>query len=139
MLAAARELRRALHDLFVARAHGKGPPAGALAALERWTVEAAARRRLVARAHGLRWEWADERELAAPLRRVAHAATLLLTGEDAAHIKVCRNPECGWAFVDRSRRGNRRWCEMAACGSRDKARRYYRRRAATGPGRERRR
>lgn len=142
VLAKALELRRALHDLFAARARGGRPPAGALAVLERWTMEAAARRRLVPHAQSLRWEWTDESDLAAPLRRMARAAALLLTGEDAARLKLCGNPECGWAFVDRSRRGNRRWCEMAACGSRDKARRYYhRRRRAAGavPGRDSRR
>jgi predicted RNA-binding Zn ribbon-like protein len=126
-LGAALELRRALHRLFVARAAGRRPPQRALATLERWVADAVARRRLTATAEGLRWEWSDDRELAAPLRRVAHAGAHLLTGDDAARLKLCSNPQCGWTFVDRSRRGNRRWCEMAVCGSRDKARRYYRR------------
>jgi predicted RNA-binding Zn ribbon-like protein len=31
-------------------------------------------------------------------------------------------------FLDRSRRHNRRWCDMLVCGSRAKARAYYARR-----------
>ncbi len=126
-LADALELRERLHELFTARASGRRPPRPALAVLDRWAAAAAAHRRLVADGDTLRWRWTDDGELVAPLRRVARAAALLLTSEDAALLKLCGNPTCGWVFVDRSRRGNRRWCEMAACGSREKARRYYRR------------
>jgi predicted RNA-binding Zn ribbon-like protein len=41
---------------------------------------------------------------------------------------------CGWLFVDRSRNGNRRWCDMRTCGSRDKMRRYYRSKRSTRDG-----
>lgn len=52
------------------------------------------------------------------------AGDLLLTG-DPGRIREC--PSCGWLFLDTSRNGNRRWCSMATCGSRDKMARYYRR------------
>ncbi len=42
-------------------------------------------------------------------------------------LKRCENPRCGWLFVDRSRNRSRRWCEMATCGNRAKARRRARR------------
>ena len=32
---------------------------------------------------------------------------------------------CLWLFVDASKSGTRRWCDMASCGNRAKARRHY--------------
>ncbi len=31
--------------------------------------------------------------------------------------------DCGWMYVDRSRNGLRRWCQMRTCGTREKSRR----------------
>jgi len=53
-----------------------------------------------------------------------------------SRIKICRNPDCRWAFYDRSRNHARVWCTMAECGNRMKARRFRRRRvpqAVSGP------
>ncbi|MCI0410541.1 MAG: CGNR zinc finger domain-containing protein [Acidobacteria bacterium] len=35
-------------------------------------------------------------------------------------------------FLDRSKRGNRRWCDMTVCGNRAKARRFYLRKKNPG-------
>jgi predicted RNA-binding Zn ribbon-like protein len=43
-------------------------------------------------------------------------------------LKTCRNPACRWAFHDNTRNRSGVWCDMAACGSRAKARAYYARR-----------
>nr|WP_250475193.1 CGNR zinc finger domain-containing protein [Caballeronia sp. GAFFF1] len=32
---------------------------------------------------------------------------------------------CSWLFLDLSRSKSRRWCSMATCGNRVKARRHY--------------
>jgi hypothetical protein len=45
-------------------------------------------------------------------------------------LRVCANPACRFIFVDRSRNGARRWCEMAVCGNRVKGRRFRHRMAA---------
>jgi predicted RNA-binding Zn ribbon-like protein len=56
------------------------------------------------------------------------AATLLLIVRDAQHdgtwerLKACSNPECRWAYYDRSHSRKGRWCDMAACGNRVKNR-----------------
>ena len=44
-----------------------------------------------------------------------------------SRLKACPGPHCGWAFYDHSRNGGGRWCSMSVCGSRVKARAYYRR------------
>jgi len=37
----------------------------------------------------------------------------------------CQNPACVLWFFDTTRNGTRRWCSMAVCGNRAKARRHY--------------
>ncbi len=56
---------------------------------------------------------------------LAERAAELLTGLDRARLKICGNPECGWLFLDTTRNASRRWCDMAACGNRAKAKRFY--------------
>lgn len=38
-------------------------------------------------------------------------------------LKVCAESSCRFAFYDRSKNGSGRWCSMAVCGNRNKARR----------------
>ncbi|MFG3321093.1 CGNR zinc finger domain-containing protein [Streptomyces sp. NPDC048171] len=42
-------------------------------------------------------------------------------------LKPCGNPECRLFLLDRSKPNSARWCSMADCGNRMKARRHYRR------------
>ena len=42
-------------------------------------------------------------------------------------FKCCELPTCGWAFYDATRSRTKRWCSMKTCGSRHKAREYYKR------------
>ena len=70
----------------------------------------------------------------------AHALTdgllgLLLIVRDAQadgswdRLKLCGNPDCRWAFYDRSHSRQGAWCEMASCGNRVKNRNLRARRA----------
>ena len=43
-------------------------------------------------------------------------------------LKACPGEHCGWVFYDHSRNNSSRWCSMAVCGGRTKARSHYRRR-----------
>jgi predicted RNA-binding Zn ribbon-like protein len=49
-------------------------------------------------------------------------------------LKACPGDHCGWVFYDHSRNNSGRWCSMAVCGGRTKARAHYRRRRGRGPG-----
>jgi predicted RNA-binding Zn ribbon-like protein len=66
------------------------------------------------------------------------AASLLLVIRDAqrdgswARLKACRNPDCHWAYYDRSHAGRGAWCDMAVCGNRIKNRNLRTRRSARG-------
>jgi predicted RNA-binding Zn ribbon-like protein len=45
-----------------------------------------------------------------------------------SRLKLCGNPECAWAFYDRSRNQQGNWCDMAVCGNRLKNREFRARR-----------
>jgi predicted RNA-binding Zn ribbon-like protein len=47
-----------------------------------------------------------------------------------ARLKACRNPDCHWAYYDRSHAGRGAWCDMAVCGNRIKNRNLRTRRSA---------
>ncbi|MBX2896492.1 MAG: CGNR zinc finger domain-containing protein [Cyclobacteriaceae bacterium] len=60
-----------------------------------------------------------------PLWIILISAYKILTEVDYGRIRAC--PGCGWLFLDTSKNGKRRWCNMQVCGSHDKALRYYHR------------
>ena len=47
-------------------------------------------------------------------------------------LKLCSNPDCRWAFYDRSHSRRGAWCDMASCGNRVKNRNLRARRAQAG-------
>ena len=49
-------------------------------------------------------------------------------------LKACPGEHCGWVFYDHSRNNSSRWCSMAVCGGRTKARSHYRRRRMGSAG-----
>lgn len=138
-LADVRELRGLLHRMFDRVADGELPDASDLRALEGYLAASAQELALGTDADGgVSWQWSDRD---APLAdvppdglgdalairivgAVARSATDLLTSGELERVKVCDAHDCGWFFVDVSRNRSRRWCDMAGCGNRDKARRY---------------
>ena len=48
-------------------------------------------------------------------------------------LKLCSNPDCQWAFYDRSHSRQGAWCDMASCGNRVKNRNLRARRRPTRP------
>jgi len=42
-------------------------------------------------------------------------------------LRPCANEQCQLFLLDRSRANRARWCSMAGCGNREKARRHYER------------
>jgi predicted RNA-binding Zn ribbon-like protein len=53
------------------------------------------------------------------------AVDLLVSKNELERVKQCEGDSCGWLFFDTSRNRSRRWCSMADCGNRAKARRFY--------------
>jgi len=52
----------------------------------------------------------------------------LATTEGLDRLKMCASEKCHWVFFDRSKPANRRWCNSALCGNREKTRAYRERR-----------
>jgi predicted RNA-binding Zn ribbon-like protein len=79
-------------------------------------------------ADAYRWVSPESARLDAFVPGLAVAASDLLTGPDRGRIRLCEATAldgCGWLFLDTSKNGTRRWCEMATCGNKYKARRHY--------------
>ncbi|MDV3222608.1 CGNR zinc finger domain-containing protein [Intrasporangium sp.] len=124
-LAAARTLREQLHDIFGALATGAKPAPEDLDALVRAHAAAVGRARLLrSEAGSYRLDWPDDGTLTPVIDAVSNSAIELLAHGPLHRLGRC--PSCGWLFVDTSKNGRRRWCSMATCGARDKARRHYR-------------
>jgi hypothetical protein len=71
-----------------------------------------------------------------PERKLAIRAILswdAIVRESPGRLRPCANDECRLFLIDRSTANRARWCSMAVCGNRMKARRHYRRtRGASG-------
>jgi predicted RNA-binding Zn ribbon-like protein len=119
-------LRQTLHDIFRAVAHRWPVHAPALARLNAVLTAALARLQLAETSGSFRWEWRDAaRTLDRVLWPVAQAAGDLLVSDEVGRLRECSGEPCGFLFLDQSRGGRRRWCDMAHCGNRAKARRHY--------------
>jgi len=63
-------------------------------------------------------------------RRLAVRAILAwdtLARQSPARLRPCANSDCRLFLIDRSKANAARWCSMAVCGNRMKARRHYER------------
>lgn len=128
---AALDLRRRLRHLFTTLAtQGALPEGEDLGALNHWLQRASANLEIgsgegAVDGAAARWQWRANGDASGEriLWEVARSAAKLLTSDEARAIRVCPGDDCGWVFVDRSRNGRRRWCQMKTCGTRAKNRR----------------
>ena len=120
----ARGVREGIRAMLVANSGGPGP--GDLQPLQ---AVAQASRLALRVAPGGQVSLGPE----APGRPDAGLLALLLVIRDAQRdgtwqrLKACGNPDCRWAFYDRSHSRAGTWCDMAACGNRIKNRRLRQR------------
>jgi predicted RNA-binding Zn ribbon-like protein len=129
------ELRERLHRCFLALGRGAKPDPRDLEGINRELAAALPHARLTPEAGGFAWTWDDEPALDRVLWPVVRSASQLLTAPELPRVKQCSGRGCSWLFLDTSKNGSRRWCEMEVCGSRSKARAYYARRKAQARGR----
>jgi predicted RNA-binding Zn ribbon-like protein len=127
------QARECLFQVFSAVADGGKVPDEALKLWNQLAHRALARFELEQGNDGLAWRnAANPQDFDSMLWPVIHSAVTLLTGPDVSRIRRCASEKCDWMFLDRSRRGNRRWCDMSVCGNRAKAQRFYSRTKKTG-------
>jgi predicted RNA-binding Zn ribbon-like protein len=63
--------------------------------------------------------------------RIVAAVYAAMTDEDWTRLKPCNSQTCRWVFYDQSRNHSSRWCTMASCGNRQKAKRFRQRSKAS--------
>jgi predicted RNA-binding Zn ribbon-like protein len=116
------EVRQALQAVV----RGEQPPDVLAPALEGVT-------RVPAMADGqITWTLSVPRERELAVRAVL--AWDALARHSPGRLRPCANDECRLFLVDHSKANAARWCSMAVCGNRMKARRHYQRRRNTQDG-----
>jgi predicted RNA-binding Zn ribbon-like protein len=128
LFAEAIALREVMYRAFRAVACGEQVVDQDLAALNRALAVAPPRHRIAATGAGYGWQIGPA-EISAPmlLAPVLWSAGDLLASDRRRRVRLCANEQCLWLFLDESKAGTRRWCDMASCGNRAKARRHYQR------------
>jgi predicted RNA-binding Zn ribbon-like protein len=125
-LAKAKRLREALYEIASGSASRRAPSPEALELLrEHWLAGAESHDIGVdsGRIAAVLDPQADGLDLVASLVAWRFVGNVL-----PAHpkrLKVCDGPNCSWLFLDTSKAGRRRWCDMAVCGNAAKSRRHY--------------
>jgi predicted RNA-binding Zn ribbon-like protein len=64
------------------------------------------------------------------LARLAESLAREVSQGDPERLRICANDTCRWVFVDTSRTGRRKWCDMSTCGNKAKAARFRERHRA---------
>ncbi|HUP20857.1 MAG TPA: ABATE domain-containing protein [Gemmatimonadota bacterium] len=121
------ELREAIYRIFDAVARERAPAVGDLTVLNARLGAALSRLELVRGEDGFVYAPVGPADsFDRLLDPIVRDAAELLVSSHLDRIKQCGGHDCSWLFVDASRNRGRRWCDMADCGNRAKARRHYR-------------
>ncbi len=124
-------MRQVLVAVFEGMTSGDGPPALALTRLNQALAESPFSFALTSERAGLAVGHVMRRDdLLAP---VLLSAAMLLGSPDAKRLRRCEAADCGRFYLDTTRNRSRRWCDMATCGNRAKARRHRERGISRGP------
>jgi predicted RNA-binding Zn ribbon-like protein len=122
LVPAVQAVREQAWAVFNAIAHGEPVPAAPFGAL----LERAGRgvrvgqvQQIDAALDRVTVDWTAPGAIPAALSVLVVRAVFTLPPD---RIRACGR--CGWLFLDSSRGGRRRWCNMSICGNREKARRH---------------
>ena len=127
-LTRAKQLREQMFSLVSRIARGSTPTKDSLARVQQHWLEGVA-------AHELRFSdgritpvlRADALNLDLIASLVAYRLVEQVLPLPTDRLRMCGGPNCAWLFIDTSKAGRRRWCDMAVCGNSAKARRFYER------------
>lgn len=116
--------RTALRDVAHAVAHERPPKRAAIDEVNR-ALRSRERVELVAADDGVRLGHSHVGDAVDDvLARIAEPIVREIGSGHDDRVRICANDTCRWIFYDESRSGRRRWCDMATCGNRAKARRH---------------
>jgi predicted RNA-binding Zn ribbon-like protein len=124
-LTRAKLLREALFALVTGLIAGKAPPKNALAVLQEHWMNGVD-------LHELRFDAGrvvpllrnDAIELDSIAALVAYRMVEYVLPLPTDRLRLCAGTNCAWVFIDSSKAGRRRWCDMAVCGNAAKTRRF---------------
>lgn len=74
---------------------------------------------------GVRWELDTDDTRRSAVRAILAWDALRVVSP--GRLRACGNPDCRLFLIDRSKPNTARWCSMATCGNRMKARRHHQR------------
>lgn len=118
------QLRQSIYRVFSAAAEKAESPAEDLTLLNGVLSDALSHLQVCSEQDRFVWMWIEQDTLLDSLLwKVAQSAGDLLTSQQLERVRRCDG--CGWLFLDTTRGGRRRWCDMRLCGNRAKARRHY--------------
>ena len=118
-------LREALYRALSALSKHRQPHHRDLGVIQSAFHEAVGQAQLKQRGHRFQWQLREDLDLISSL--IALDTVELLESGLADRLRRCPGSgDCGWLFVDTSKNATRRWCSMAGCGNRAKARRHSR-------------
>lgn len=117
-------LREAVYRVFLAEEVEQEIPSDALGFMQAVAREGRGRARLQRFEAGFAWHLPfDELEDVGRAFAIA-AVDLLIAGSDRRRVRECKGDDCGWLFLDRSKKGHRIWCSDAGCGARSRVARF---------------
>ena len=118
--------REAIYRVLFAVANQRPPDPADVTLLNDAVAEAQSQVRLVPTdTGGFEWRWKSETpQFDMVLWAAARSVAELLTSGDLRKVKSCPGEGCAFLFMDLSRNGKRRWCEMDLCGNRNKVKRF---------------
>ena len=120
-------LRAVLYEIFCPAAEGKKPRAEALRAFQNYYQNAIQDAEFHRTSNHYRLTWpVATHPLDRVLKEILRSAADLLTSDALTRVRQCSGKTCSWLFVDTSRNGLRRWCDMKVCGNRAKVQRFRR-------------
>lgn len=119
------QLREALYRIFTAMAAHADPAPADIEIFNRQLTAAPARSQLVKHEGAYLWRANLKPQLPDLLAPILWTAGDMLAEPRRDRIRLCANEKCVWLFLDDSKSGTRRWCDMKACGNRAKAHRHY--------------
>jgi len=119
------QLREALYRIFSAVAAHAEPASADIEIFNHKLIAAPARTQLVKQDGAYLWRANLKPILPDLLTPILWTAGDMLAEPRRDRVRLCANEKCVWLFLDDSKSGTRRWCDMKACGNRAKAHRHY--------------
>jgi predicted RNA-binding Zn ribbon-like protein len=124
-LTRAKTLREQLFALLTNTINGKYPSTDALRLLRQHWLAGVNSFELRFKGGRLVKEFGEEVDFDSITRLIGYRIVENVLTSPMERFRKCQGPNCSWLFIDTSKGGRRRWCDMAVCGSAAKSRRFY--------------